>query len=657
VIGASANQLKRLFEPIRIGPKELRNRVICTGHNPHYGSDGTIGDQMIAFHVQKARGGVALSTTGATSVHPSGGMLPLAPLENFDDAVIPGYQRLAEGMHAEGALMMVQLAHASSAIGSHHSGSPMWAASATFGEYGREVPHVMTTAEVEEVLHAFYQAASRVRRSGLDGVELSVFAGTLAQQMLSPVTNSRTDRFGGSAENRLRFLVELVKQTRSALGDDRLLALKIAGDELYEAGLHLREMQDIVRRLDREVAVDYYVVASGTNMDHFARIDHWPPSPAPHGLRVGLASGIKEVTERPVAALARIVDPEMAEELIARGECDLIAIVRAMFADPDWVNKAAAGRLDDIRRCVGASSGCIDRIQLGEEARCIYNPATGREREWGVLPRAAASRKVVVVGGGPGGLEAARVAAERGHQVTLLEAGDQLGGAALDLAKKPGRGELIGIPRWLAGQVVKLGVAVRLGHEATVDDIVALRPDVVVLATGAVDGELPSTQRSGGPTITSAWSVVRSQVSPGQRVVIIDHLGQDLGCAVAELVADAGGTAYVVSRHFHPAIDFGLTNTVSLYRRLFAKEVDLIPHHDLARIDGATVTLVNIYGKKSRAIESVDAVVFAVQPRANDGLLAPLRARGLDVVAIGDCVAPRDIENATVDGQRAARAI
>ena len=287
---------------------------------------------------------------------------------NFDDGVIPGYQRLAEGMHAEGALMMVQLAHASSAIGSHHSGSPMWAASPTFGEYGREVPHVMTTAEVEEVLHAFYEAASRVRRSGLDGVELSVFAGTLAQQMLSPVTNTRTDRFGGSPENRLRFLVELVKQTRSGLGDDRLVALKIAGDELYDAGLHLRDMQDIVRRLDREVAVDYYVVASGTNMEHFPRIDHWPPSPAPHGLRIGLASGIKEVTERPVAALARIVDPEMAEEFIARGECDLIAIVRATFADPEWVNKAAAGRLDDIRRCVGASSGCIDRIQLGEEA-------------------------------------------------------------------------------------------------------------------------------------------------------------------------------------------------------------------------------------------------------------------------------------------------
>ena len=176
------------------------------------------------------------------------------------------------------------------------------------------------------------------------------------------------------------------------------MALKIAGDELYDAGLHLQDMQEVVRRLDREVAVDYYVVASGTNMEHFPRIDHWPPSPAPHGLRIGLASGIKEVTERPVAALARIVDPEMAEEFLARGECDLIAIVRATFADPEWVNKAAAGRLDDIRRCVGASSGCIDRIQLGEEARCIYNPVTGREREWGVLPRAAAPRRVAVGG-------------------------------------------------------------------------------------------------------------------------------------------------------------------------------------------------------------------------------------------------------------------
>ena len=328
-------QLTHLLSPIRIGPRELRNRVICTGHNPHFDVGGLIGDQQIAFHVQKAKGGIALSTTGATSVHPSGGMLPLAPLVNFDDGVIPGYRRLADQMHAAGALMMVQLGHASSAIGSHHSGSPMWAPSPTVGEYGREVPHVMTSAEIEEVVHAFFQASARVATAGLDGVELNLFAGGVAQQFLSPITNSRTDDYGGSPEKRLRFLIEMIRGCRQAIGEDRLLALKIAGDELYEAGLHLSDMQQIVRRIDEQVRVDYYVVASGNNLDHFARIDHWPPTPAPHGLHVNLASGIREFTERPVAALCRIVDPFMAEDLLRRGACDLIAIVRATFADPD----------------------------------------------------------------------------------------------------------------------------------------------------------------------------------------------------------------------------------------------------------------------------------------------------------------------------------
>ena len=643
-----------LLSPIQVGPKLLRNRVICTGHNPHYDTDGLIGDQQIAFHVQKAKGGIALSTTGATSVHPSGGMLPLAPLINFDNSVLPGYRRLAEGMHGAGALMLVQLNHASSAIGSHHSGSPMWAPAATVGEYGREVPHVMTRREIDEILDAYGEAAERVALAGLDGVEINVFAGGLAQQFLSPVTNDRSDDYGGTPARRLRFVMELIRRCRDAIGDERLLAVKLAVDELYDGGLHLPDTREIVRRLDDQVRVDYYVAASGTNLDHFARVDHWPPSPAPHGLRSDLAAGIREVTDRPVAALCRIVEPQMAEDLLRTGACDLIAVVRATLADPEWVNKAATGRAAEIRPCVGASTGCVDRIMIGEEARCIYNPVTGREREWGVLQPAATRRRVVVIGGGPGGLEAARVAAQRGHDVILFERTTQLGGAALDMARKPGRGELGGIPRWLAAEVQRLGVDIRLDCTATVELVADERPDAIVLATGAIDGEVPDLPGPAGMTQLTAWSVIARGSAPGRRVVVIDHLGQDQGCAVAELVADAGGSAFVVSRQFHPAIDFGLTNTVSLYRRLYAKDVELIPHHDLQSIRERSVTLVNIYGRRSRTIDAVDAIVYVVPARANDGLLEPMRRLGVPVIAVGDCVAPRDVENATVEGHRAA---
>ena len=648
-------KLNHLFTPFDLGPFELRNRLVCTGHNPHYDEGGLIGDQQIAFHARKAEGGMALSTTGATSVHPSGGMVPEAPLINHNDAVIPGYQELAKAMHAYGARMLVQLIHAASAMASRRTGYVLWAQSQTVGEFAHEPPHVMTTSEIKTIVDAFAQAAARVRTAGLDGVELNGFAGALIQQFLSPHTNRRTDQYGGSLENRLRFLTEVITACREAIGKDLALTLKLAGDELYAEGLHLTDMQEIVRHLDALGMIDMYVVASGNNLQRFARIDHWPPTPAPHGLHVGLAKGIREVTSTAVAALCRIVDPRHADQLIAEGSCDVVAMVRATLADPDIANKASEGRFEDIRPCVGANTGCVDRIIAGGEARCIYNPVIGHEREWGSLPKADVPRRVVVVGGGPAGLEAARVAAQRGHRVVLLERAAELGGTARIVARKPGREEMAGIPNWLSRQVEKLGVEIHLATEATVERILAEDPDAVVLATGARD-TLPNEQLTdANVTVATAWSVLDGSVAPGRNVLIVDHNRSDTGCSVAELIADSGGKAEVISRQFHPAIDFGLTNTISLYRRLFRKDVELTAHHELGQVRDGAVHVVNCYSGKERRISGLDMVVFVTVPTPNDELLAPLRVAGVEVHAIGDCVAPGDIENATFEGHRAAR--
>ncbi len=648
---------RHLLSPINVGPFELKNRIISTGHTTAYNPDGLIGDLEVAYHARKAQGGVALSVTGSTTVHPSGGAPQMHLLANFDDSVLPGYRKLADAVHAHGGRMLIQVTHLASGFASHHTGHPTWAPSQMMGEFARELPHVMTNAEIETLLEAFSQAARRVRLGGLDGIELQAFAASLAIQFLSPYTNKRTDQWGGSLPNRLRFTREMIRVTRDALGPDLALSLKIAGDELVDGGLHLPEMQEIVRAIDAEGMIDFYVIASGNNMEKFARVDHWPPTPAPQALHAPLAAGIKQVTARPVAALARIVNPAIAERLLADGVCDLVAMVRANIAEPDLVQKLATGRVRDIRPCVGDSTGCIDRIIQGEPMRCIYNPVIGREREWGTLDQAAVPRRVLVIGGGPAGLEAARVAAQRGHRVVLLEAQPDLGGAVRITARQPGREEMLRIATWLADQAQAAGVDIRAGTPATVDRVRAERPDVVILAAGARSPEPDGARSTPSLPIVSATAVLSGQVEPGKNVVVVDHTGQQIGCAVAELVADRGGRAEVVSRQFHPAVDFGLTNTVSLYRRLFRKGVELTAHHDVREVRDHGVTLFNYYNHRERRIEGVDQVVVVTSPLPNDALLEPLRGAGFDVHAVGDCVAPRDIEYATYEGHRVARLV
>ena len=418
-----------LLSPIQVGPRRLRCRVLVTAHEIRLGDDGIPGPRYTAYHRARARGGAGLQITGCTAVHHTGGLGSEGTLANVDDSIIDGYRMLAGAVHEEGGAILAQLGHSAATTHSTDPGAPVWAPSAVTGHLMRhgQRAHAMSIGEIEEIVEAFGAAAERCRKGGMDGVEILAAFGFLVAAFLSPIANQRSDRYGGSLENRMRFCREVVSAVRDGMGRDGIVGLRIPGEELVEGGLGLDEMKMVAHAMERDGKVDCLNVIAGTNMDRIQRAEHWPPTPAPHGLYVHLAAGIRSAVELPVFTVGRITDPAQAERILAGGEADMVGMTRAHVADPDLIAKLREGRLDDIRPCVGANV-CIRNGLSGRSIGCIHNPRTGRELTWGDPAPAAKRLEVAVVGGGPAGLEAARVAALRGHRVTLYEESGQLGG-------------------------------------------------------------------------------------------------------------------------------------------------------------------------------------------------------------------------------------
>jgi NADPH-dependent 2,4-dienoyl-CoA reductase/sulfur reductase-like enzyme len=375
------------------------------------------------------------------------------------------------------------------------------------------------------------------------------------------------------------------------------------------------------------------------------------------GVFVPLAALIKEaVPGMPILHASRIVDPRHADRIVAEGQVDVVGMTRALIADPDLPRKAREGRLDDIRTCVGANEGCIDRIYQGKAVTCVQNPATGREAELGDVRPAATAKHVVIVGGGVAGLEAARTAALRGHRVVLLEKAAELGGQVLLAARAPARAEYAGIVRFLASQIRKLGVDVRLGVEATPELVLAEDPDAVVVATGS-HPYIPAVPGCDGKHVVTDREVLAGEAAVGANVVVVDDVHTEAALSTAELLLDQGRRVEVISPLFHVGQDIGVTSIAPLYVRLYTKGVVLTPGSELRAVEGSTVVVRNVYSGAERRIEAVDTVVLAVGSRSTDALYRALKGQVRVLHAAGDCVAPRGVHQAILDGTRAARAI
>jgi N,N-dimethylglycine/sarcosine dehydrogenase len=652
-------EYRHLFAPLRVGGLTLKNRIFSSGHAEAMAEDGKPGPRLRAYHEAKARGGVALTIIGgSTSVHPSSPASAWNMIANHDDSVIAGYRGVADAVHRYDCRVMSQLTHMGRRSQSDVEQMHVLLAPSQIPEkVHREVPHEIEPEQIAMVVRAFGDATRRCREGGLDGVELSFAHNHLVDQFWSPLFNTRTDDYGGSLDNRMRFGFEVLREIRRQVGRDWLVGARISGDEMTPGGLTAADMAEIARRLAASGLVDFLSIIGGAAHTVPLQALAVPNMSHPRGLFVPVVAAIKAaVPGMPIFHAGRIVDPAHADQVIADGAIDMVGMTRALIADPDLPNKVREGRGDDVRVCVGANEGCIDRIYQGKPVTCIQNPRTGRELEMGEPERAATPKRVLIVGAGVAGLEAARVAAQRGHRVTLLERDAQVGGQILIASRAPERAELAGILRYLARQVEKLTVECRLRVEATADSVLAESPDVVIIATGS-HPHVPPLPGLDGKHVVTDRDVLLDRVEVGERVILVDDVHTQQGLSTAEHLLDRGRKVDVLSRVFYAGQDVGVTSIAPLYTRLFAKGVTFTPHTELVAVEGSTVVVANALTRSQRRIEGVDTVVLAMGSRSTDALYRALKGKVSVLHAIGDCVAPRGVHQAILEGTRVARAV
>lgn len=650
----AVSKYPHLFQPIKVGPTTLRNRVTLSGHQPRLAQDSLVTDAYVEYQRARAQGGVSMQSTGLQVVVKEALAATGSPrLANVDDNIIPGYAKIAEAVHAEGGKFLAQLGHMGPA------GSPtdmiVLSPSRVVSEITRGVAKPMTEAEILHMIDEFEVGAARCRKGNLDGCELHLYTGTLLIAFLSPYTNRRTDQWGGSLENRMRFPLAALEAIRRGIGKDRILGIKLTVDEYIEGGIDIELGTEIARRFAETGLVDYIGVTVGNNLVLRAEKRDRYPTGAEHGEFRPQCRAVKQaVGDLPVMYVGGVTDLEMAEDIVASGDADMVSMVRAFIADADHLKKAVEGREQEIRPCIHANV-CINVTQARRAVACISNPEVGEEAKWrDAFAVHHRSRRTVVVGGGPGGLEAARTLARFGHAVTLFEREAFLGGQMRRYTRAKYLQEATDVLDWWEYQMELLNVDVRLGQVATAQDVLGLEPDFVVDATGSVPHELlvPS------PHATSIKQVGVWEALEGVHaatVVIADEMGRADAFQLAERVAETADQVYIVTSCTHVGEGEGLGTLPPALVRMGRLGVKIIERARPSVLEGSTVYLHDMFEGEPRSIENVDVVVTWAGGVSDTRLADELRAAGVEVAAIGDALQPRRVYDAVYEGAEAAR--
>ena len=650
----------RLFSPVDLRGHVLRNRIVFGAHTANMSEQGLPGERHLAYYRERALGGAAMLVIEPMPVHPAA-VLTRGNFRNSTDEVIPHFRKITDSVHEEGSLILQQLYHVGQHGDADNSYHANWSPSGMPSYHDSDGSHSMLEAEIEETIGGFVQAARRCRDAGFDGVEVWAAYHGMVDQFWTPWSNQRTDRWGGSLENRTRFSREIITRIRKLCGEDFIIGIAVNDEPDFEVALQRESIAEIIALHDRDQLLDYVTCGTGSYFDFYKLM---PTFLYPERLGAELAEVLKgAVTHALVIAESHIRTPENAEAVLSANQADLVSIVRGQIADPHLANKAREGRAEDIRTCLSCNQMCWGRRSRDYWISCLVNPSAGREFEWGGdrFQKSKTPKRVLVVGGGPAGLEAARVSAERGHKVTLAEAGDRLGGQFRLAGMQPRRGQIIDLLDWYARQLSQLDVEVRLNAFLDADEIIEFAADTTVLATGSYPTDtgfqkaiphvekLPGIELGG---VFSAEDVMARRARPGKRVILLDEGGNWKGCGTAWKLAEDGHEVTLVTPD--PLVGKELQRTAADYplrQRLAKLGVNFILESAITRwsIEGAEVFC--FLDGNTQFIEA-DSLVFATPNIAEDSLTYDLQGSGLNVLNIGDSAGPRQVPFVIYEGRR-----
>lgn len=627
-----------LLSPGKIGSMELKNKIVMP---PMVTNFATKKEQYKAYLKERAAGGVGLIILEATYTHPSGkGFFNNLSIDR--DELISDLRELTEALHEAGTKVAIQIFHAGRQTSSRITERRLLAPSPIPTPDEEEIPKEMTLEEIREIIESFGEAARRAQAAGFDAVEVHGTHGYLINEFLSPYSNRREDTYGGDFEGRLKFVLEILQVVREKTGGNFPIIYRINGDECVEGGLTLVDAQKIAKRL--EAYVDCFHVTAGVAESNYNSI---PPMSMPRGCKAYLAAGIKEVVSVPVIAAARINHPRVAEDILSQNKADFVAMGRALICDPELPTKVSKGQTDDLRICIACNQKCIDRLVGAEPGpvSCVLNVRTSRELEF-PMRKSASKKNVLIVGAGPAGLEAARVAAIRGHRVELFEKNKEIGGQINLVARVPGREEFKEVIAYYTYQLARSDIKLVLNHVLTAQDVKDIAADVVIFATGAnfLFPDLPGVDSA---HVVAAWDVLKGECNLGERVVILG--GGSVGLSIADLLRRQGKKVSIIEMMNEIASDME-----SLTRRLFMKElvsdekVRVWTNTKVVEINDQGITVER--GWEKFILKEVDNVVLALGAKSNRDLVDELAGKLRNYYLIGDAKKPRKVTEAIEEG-------